>query len=216
MQNAALRIAAGLDATACASAAGLPPGTRSLLLLSPDEPAFWPVFTAAPEWLDGAPDPMDRWSRRVIGTLAERCHATALFPFGGPPWAPFLDWARASGRIHASPVGMLVSRAGGLFTSFRGALAFDRDLPVPAADATPCRSCAAPCTATCPVAALGPGGYDVARCKAHLRHPEGRACLEGGCLARRACPAAPPGQRLSAHSAYHMAQFLGAPHLEAR
>ena len=49
--------------------AGFPPGTRTLLLLGPAEPGFWAHLTSAPEW-DGAPDPVDRWSRRVIGRIA--------------------------------------------------------------------------------------------------------------------------------------------------
>ena len=48
---------------------GFPPGTRTVLLLGPREPGFWPHLQAQPEW-DGAPDPVDRWSRRVIGRIA--------------------------------------------------------------------------------------------------------------------------------------------------
>ncbi|MBR9764940.1 MAG: ferredoxin [Rhodobacteraceae bacterium] len=209
-QSRLLTISCGLGAAHCAARSDLPPGTRSLLMLSPSEPAFWPGFTASAEWQDGAPDPMDRWSRRVIGGWAEELGAAALFPFGGPPFQPFLSWAQQSGAVHGSPVGMLVHRGMGLFTSFRGALALPWEVTPPAPAPRPCDSCAAPCTTSCPVDALGgPAGYDVAACKAHLRRSEGRDCLEGGCLARRACPAATPGARLAAHSAYHMRQFLG-------
>ncbi|WP_010137522.1 hypothetical protein [Oceanicola sp. S124] len=205
-----LTISCGLDAAQCALWPVLPQGTRSLLLLSPAQPAFWPGFTASSEWRDGAADPMDRWSRRVISDWAAEIGAEALFPFGGPPWLPFLGWAQASGAVHASPVGMLVHRGMGLFTSFRGALALSWEVTPPAATPRPCDACAAPCTTACPVDALGGAeGYDVAACKAHLRRPEGQGCLRGGCLARRSCPAATPGARLPAHSAYHMRQFLG-------
>ena len=68
---------------------GAPQGTQTLLMLGPAEPGFWAHLTAQPEWLDGAPDPVDRWSRRVIGRLACDLGAKAVFPFGGPPYAPF-------------------------------------------------------------------------------------------------------------------------------
>ena len=45
-------------------------------------PAFWPVLQASPEGMDGKPDPVDRWSTRVIGALAQRFNAEPRFPFG--------------------------------------------------------------------------------------------------------------------------------------
>ena len=51
---------------------GAPAGCRTLVLLGPDEPGFWGVFQASPEVGDGAADPLNRWSERVIGGLAMR------------------------------------------------------------------------------------------------------------------------------------------------
>ena len=59
---------------------GFPPGTRSLLMIGPAEPGFWDHFTQSPEWLDGSANPLDRWSRRVIGRLACDLGGKALFP----------------------------------------------------------------------------------------------------------------------------------------
>ena len=101
---------------------GLPPLTKTLLMIGPKEPGFWPHLTAQPEW-DGAPDPMDRWSRRVIGRMACDLGAKALFPFGGPPYHPFYQWALRTGRVWDSPVRLLVQAEQGLLVSFRGALA---------------------------------------------------------------------------------------------
>ena len=74
-----LRVTAGLDSARCATRSDLPGGTRTLILLSPDEPGFWPAFTASEEYRDGAPDPMDRWSRRIIGSWADQIGATPLY-----------------------------------------------------------------------------------------------------------------------------------------
>ncbi len=183
---------------------------HTILLLGPDEPAFWPVFSAAPEYADGQPDPMDRWSRRVIGALARAWGGVALFPSDGPPYPPFLAWALDSGRAWASPVGMLVHDETGLFLSFRGAVRLPRPAPRLVPAAPPCTTCTAPCTTACPVGALGAAtGYDVARCKAHLASPQGTPCREGGCLARRACPVSARFGRVAAQSAFHMAAFMG-------
>ena len=65
---------------------GLPPETRTLVLLGPGEPGFWATVIATAEFADGQPDPLDRWSRRVIGGWADRIGARALFPFDGPPY----------------------------------------------------------------------------------------------------------------------------------
>lgn len=177
----------------------------SLVLIGPDEPAFWPIFQDSPEMADGAPDPLDRWSRRVLSAVADQVGGTAEFPFGGPPYAPFYSWAVASGRAWPSPIGFLVHDRAGLFVSFRGAIRVDARLPADPAS-QPCATCAAPCTTACPVGAFD-GGYDVTACKAHVTSPAGLACRTGGCLARRACPVG-QGQRLPAQSAFHMEAFL--------
>lgn len=187
-----------------------PDGTGTVLLLGPDEPGFWTLFSLSPEYLDGAPDPLDRWSKRVIAALAEDWGGTAIFPSDGPPYAPFLAWALASGHAWSSPVGMLVHDAAGLFVSYRGAIALPARLSLPAPAAKPCGPCSRPCETACPVGALGPDqGYDVARCKAHMVTDAGQPCRTGGCLVRRACPVARGFSRRPEQSAFHMRAFLG-------
>lgn len=186
---------------------GLPPKTRTLLLLGPSEPGFWPHFTDQPEWRDGTPDPMDRWSRRVIGRLACDLGAKALFPFGGPPWHPFYQWALRSGRAWESPVRLLIHDRAGLLVSFRGALALRETLDLPAPPSRPCDNCAAPCRTACPAGALTDAGYDVPACHHFLNTSAGAACMSQGCAVRRACPVSASYARLEEHSAYHMGQF---------
>jgi epoxyqueuosine reductase len=184
--------------------AGFPKGTRTLVLLGPQEPGFWPHLQAQGEW--GGPDPVDRWSRRVIGQLACDLGAKALFPFGGPPYHPFYQWALRSGRCWDSPVRLLVHDTQGLWVSFRGALALKEVFEVPQAG-KPCDSCEAkPCLMACPAGALGAGGYDVPGCHAWLK-TKGSECLSGGCLVRRACPVSLTYARMPEQSAYHMRQF---------
>jgi len=186
---------------------GVPEGVATLVLLGPLEPGFWPTFTASAEYADGRADPLDRWSARVIGTLAEELGAKAFFPFGGPPHQPFVQWALASGRAHLSPVGLLVHDAAGLMVSYRGALGFARPVRAPAPPPSPCLTCRErPCETACPVAAFSTGRYDVAACKADLDRA-GNNCMSRGCAVRRACPVSRRHARQEAQSAFHMRAF---------
>lgn len=188
-----------------ADEAGVPAGTRTILLLGPREPGFWAHVQGQPEW--GGADAIDRWSRRVIDGIACDLGAKALFPFGGPPYHPFQSWAVRTGRAWQSPVRLLVHVEQGLLVSFRGALALRAHVDLPAATASPCSGCAAPCLSACPVGALGQEGYDVPACHDFLNQAEGAACMTGGCLVRSTCPVSQCYARMPEQSAYHMRQF---------
>ena len=171
---------------------------------------FWPVFRAAPEASDGLPDPIDRWSERVVGEFAQEFGAVAHFPFGGPPYSPFIDWAKRSGRAFSSPTGMLVHDSVGLMISYRGALHVPDLLDIPPTIATsPCDSCDdQPCVTACPVGALGASApYDLVACHAYLDVAAGRECMSAGCHVRRACPVSAGAARTHDQSAHHMKAF---------
>ena len=186
----------------------VPKGCATLVLLGPLEPGFWPAFTMSPEWRDTAPDPMDRWSTRVITALAQHSGAQALFPFGPPPYQPFFRWALASGQAWQSPVSLLVHARAGLMVSYRGALAFSHQMELPPTSPPPCQTCRdQPCLTACPSGALTQAGYDVPRCHSFLETAAGRPQLENGCTVRRACPLAQSYGRVEAQSAYHMSMF---------
>ncbi|MEL7254739.1 MAG: ferredoxin [Pseudomonadota bacterium] len=186
----------------------LPQGIRTLFLLGPQEPGFWPVFSTSAEYGDGADDPLDRWSSRVIGTLADDLGGRAFFPFGGPPHQPFFKWAQLSGRAHGSPVGLLVHDTAGLMVSYRGAIGFSYAISTPKPNPNPCITCEMQaCLTACPVGALKGADYDVPACKADLDRP-GNDCMARGCAVRRACPVSQSYARDEAQSAFHMEAFL--------
>ncbi len=181
----------------------------TLILLGAGK-GFWPAFCGAPEYDDAQRDPVDRWSRRVIGALAQTFDARAHFPFGGPPYAPFIDWAQKSGRAFTSPTGMLVHDIVGLMISYRGALHLEAEIAIPPATGqSPCLTCAGqPCTTACPVGALAADhGYDLAACHDFLDSAAGTDCMERGCAVRRACPLSAGAGRSDAQSALHMRSF---------
>jgi epoxyqueuosine reductase len=176
---------------------------RTIVLLSPAA-GFWAHFVASPDF-DGTPHPMDRWSRRMIGQIACNLNAKAYFPFGGPPYQPFLAWAKRSGRAWPSPVGPLVHDTQGLMISYRGALGLAETL-AESTGQNPCPTCAAPCLTACPVGAMGPYPYNVPKCKAFLDTGAGSGCMGAGCLVRRACPVG-RGIRHPDQLAFHMKAF---------
>lgn len=168
---------------------------------------WWDALKRSLEWRDQKPDPVDRWSKRILGAIAQDMGGAALFPSDGPPYPPFQRWALETGRIWQSPVGMLVHSEAGLWVSFRGALALPFVVTLPTAE-NPCNTCVTrPCLEACPVGALGRAGYDVPACHAFLDQPEGMDCLNLGCAVRRACPSGESHARLPEQSAYHMRQF---------
>lgn len=181
---------------------------ETLILLGPKEPGFWAYMRSTPEFLDGQSNPIDRWSARVIASIAERLSAKPCLPFTGPPYHPFISWAAKSGRAWPSPVGMLVHDRAGLFVSYRGALLFDCRIDLPDPTNKPCETCVdRPCETACPVNALGVNGYDVDKCRQFLETEDGQDCMQNGCKARRACPISQSYGRLTEQSAHHMRYF---------
>lgn len=191
---------------------------RTLLLAGNAGGSLWSPFSAAPEAADGRPDPLDRWSARVIGALAAAAGGRALFPFGGPPYLPFQRWARRGAPLAASPLGLLIHPDYGLWHAYRGALALGETLPLPPREErpSPCDVCAGkPCLTACPVTAFTAAGYDAAACAAHVAAPAGRAsldlgCLDLGCRSRRACPVGRAYRYPPAQARLHMAAFIAA------
>jgi hypothetical protein len=127
-------------------ASGRPPGT--LLMLGWTGGRQWSSFTASPEYHDGQPNPLDRWSRRTIDAMANALAGRALYPFGGPPHLPFLRWAQRAEAVAPSRLGLLIHPDWGLWHAWRGALALPERLDLPARDTrpNPCTACSArPC-----------------------------------------------------------------------
>lgn len=191
-------------------------GTATVILVGNAGPAFWQ--SAAPN-LPETRHPLDDWTRAILTPIAEECGAQIAFPFDGPPYHPFQQWAQRSEPVFPAPIGPLIHPEFGLWHAYRAAFLLSARIELPARGgaASPCDSCAdRPCLATCPVGAFGAAGYDVPKCVDHIERPEGADCLELGCRARRACPVGadflyPPGQ-----ARHHMAAFIAAQRIATR
>lgn len=175
--------------------------------------SYWADFSESPEYADARPHPLDRWSRRVAETVAGGRALTPIYPFDGPPYFPFQQWARRAEGLEQSPIGVMMHPKFGLWHSYRFALlgaefemAADLD-PV----ASPCRDCVdQPCLHTCPVDAFSESGYDVDGCAGFLKSTPAAPCNQQGCMARMACPVAPELRYLPAQGSFHLKAFLAA------
>lgn len=184
----------------------------SLLLFGNAGSSIWEDFSASAEYADGEPDPLNRWSERVGNLLAAEWGGMALFPFGGPPYQPFLDWAKKSESLRSSALGLLLHPEFGLWHAYRFAIA----LPYRPAGSHrtangdhACDSCVAkPCLGSCPVGAFSADGYDVKSCFEYLDQNPDAACHRTGCQARVACPEGSEYLYQPAQAAFHMRQFV--------
>lgn len=187
---------------------GTPTEVGTVVMVGNAGPQMWHAFEAA---RPDSTDPLNDWTVKVLTAVADRFGARAVFPFEGPPYAPFLAWAKRAEPVFETPIGMLIHPEFGLWHAWRGALLFSENIEIPAVETrpAPCETCAdRPCLTTCPVSAFSGDGYDVDACAAHLRTSQGADCLSEGCRARRACPVGTGYRYEPPQSALHMAAFL--------
>ncbi len=183
----------------------------SMVLFGNAGSSLWSVFSGSSEYLDNDPDPLDRWSRRIGEQLAREWSALALFPFGGPPFQPFLQWAKKAEQLESSKLGMLIHPKYGLWHAYRFAIAFPyvlTGMDFSEKHSVACTTCAdQPCLAGCPVGAFSLDHYDVESCFQFLDQNPDASCHFSGCQARRACPEGGLYRYDSDHAAFHMAKF---------
>lgn len=183
---------------------------RAVLLVGNAGAAYWRHFE---RWWRSQPagtaNPLDTWSRMVIGMAADTAGARVLMP-NDKPFAPFQQWARRAEGLRQSPLGLLIHPRYGLWHAYRGALLFDRELalPLPEEPIHPCDACIGkPCLNSCPVGACTAAGFAYQACLAHVRGPDGAVCRDDGCIARNACPVGTAYRYPATVQAFHQKAF---------
>lgn len=184
----------------------------SVLLVGQAGAAPWPHFL---EWRQTQPadiaDPLDTWSREVIGAVADEFGARAVSP-SDRPYLPFQQWAMRAEGLLPSPLGILMHPEYGLWHAYRGALLFEEEIPIPAVQ-KPIHLCdlcvEKPCMKSCPVDAYTAAGFAYERCLAYVRGTTGGECRGQGCLDRNACPYGTAYRYPASVQAFHMAAFAG-------
>ncbi|ASP34873.1 hypothetical protein [Labrenzia sp. VG12] len=193
----------------------LPPQTngtpaQSLLLIGSTGPSVWPKLSTSPEAADGGADPLDRYTRRALTEIAAAEGLGVVFPFDGPPYHPFQQWAKRCGGFSQSPMGVLAHHEFGPWAGFRAAFLSGEHLKSEQGTGAsgPCETCQdKPCINACPAGALSvETGYDVPKCRDHLSKSRDLDCWSG-CLARRACPFGGEHRQTPDIARYHMERF---------
>jgi ferredoxin len=182
---------------------------QTILIVGNAGPAMWRAFSKARE--EGGPTTLDVWTQRILGPVAATFGARAIYPFDGPPYAPFMRWAMKAEPVHPSPINMTIHPEYGLWHAYRGAFVINERLALPAlqTNRSPCLDCAdRPCLSACPVDAFSTATYEVDACAVHVRDPAGADCQSQGCRARRACPIGQDFLYAPDQAAFHMAAFL--------
>lgn len=189
---------------------GLSDDINTVVMVGNAGPDMWQAFSQSE---DDQVDTLDHWTRTVIDPIARTFNAKALYPFDGPPYYPFQQWAMRADTVYPSPIGPLIHPTFGLWHAYRAALLFETALAMPnrAQIVSPCKSCLdRPCLDTCPVGAFTTDAYDVPSCRAHIGSQDGADCLSHGCQARRACPVGRDYIYELDQATFHMTHFLNA------
>jgi hypothetical protein len=184
---------------------------RHLCLIGSTGPSLWPALKTSIEFSDGNPDPLDRYTKRVLSDISSAFGCEVTFPFEGPPYHPFQQWALKCGGFSQSPLGVLAHHDFGPWTGFRAAFLFPAPLtgqPRPK-ETGPCETCQdKPCLTICPVDAISlHSGYNVPSCRNHLGTSHKLTCWSG-CLARRSCPFGKAHQPDAQTAKFHMESFM--------
>jgi ferredoxin len=189
------------------------PGARAAAIVGSGGRTFFARFADdSPERGDGAPNPLDRFTKRVVDAAVAQALAplgvshAAYFPFdGADPLIPFQRLGRAAGLGGPGPLGLQIHPAFGPWWAYRALVVVDGELPSVPPIGDGCAGCDAPCVAACPAGAVARAGFAVAAC--HARRLSAEACRLS-CAARIACVRGPAHRYTDAQLAFHMAASM--------
>ncbi len=182
---------------------------KAIALIGNAGSSIWPVFKAARGKRQGLT--LDQWTQEALNEITKRFGINVLYPFEGPPFWPFTQWAIRTRGLFSSPIGLTIHPAFGLWHAFRAALLFDEDPGFSEECAeSPCDKCEnRPCLTTCPVSAFSGNDYRFNACLDYVG-TGANSCRSEGCDARKACPIGQDYRYKPEHAAFHMDQLLRA------
>ncbi len=133
-------------------------------------------------------NPLDTWSEKIIKNQTKK-YIMPMQKNRRGQYYPLQKWARRVG-FHPSPLGIAIHPKFGLWVSIRGVVFHKTGKKRPLLHhKSPCKTCIAkPCMAVCPVGAVGDSNFDYPACRSYIQQSNQSTCVQGGCLARRACP----------------------------
>jgi hypothetical protein len=213
LEGLGLNVLLPLDAAAFDAAAAplrleaLLPEARGALIVGSGGRAFFDGFSRSAESADGARNPLDRYTARVVADAASRAlvgsgarHAVA-YPFGTTPVIPFQRLGRAAGLGGPGPLALQIHPVFGPWWAYRAIVVLDQPVAPEPPPGDGCSGCPAPCVAACPAGAVNRAGFDIVAC--HARRLTAAACAES-CASRIACIRGPEHRYRDEQLAFHM------------
>jgi len=195
----------------------LRPGAAGALLVGSGGRLFFDRFVAATGGADGAPHPLDRFTRAeveaaaatTLGAGAQPIGHAIYYPFSGAtPLLPFQRLGRAAGLGAPGPLGIQIHPTYGPWWAYRALLLWDLEAPDEPPVGDGCAGCDAPCVAACPAGAVARDGFVYQLCRARrLADP---AC-HLACAARSRCVRGPEQRYSERQLAFHMAASMPKP-----
>jgi len=183
---------------------------RSVVLLASGGPTFFRAFARVRGSFAQTRDPLDAYTRRLVGGALAGEDALAAYPFErrAGEHADFVALGREAGLGSPSRLGVLVHPRYGPWFALRALVFCERETMAPQGplDFAPCEGCPAPCETACHGAALIGERFDVAAC-ATTRRQEPACALR--CDARRACVFGTSCAYDAEAEAHHMAAIEG-------
>jgi len=188
------------------------------ILIGNAGPDMWNVFSASSEFSDGLPNPMNRWTKRVLDNVANRFGERCIFPFDEPYW-PFQRFLQSAAGLRQSPLGLFIHPEFGLWHALRGVLICSENAEnahifketeerAKTLIQHPCATCLdQPCLSACPVGAFDGENLNVRPCFKHLDSNQDPMCMELGCRARQACPVGIDHRYHSDQVRFHMKSY---------
>lgn len=178
----------------------------------------WQAFQQSTEYQKSVINPLDSYAKRICQTIADNYQGQVIMPNDGPPFYPFLRWAKRAEAVNSSPLGLLLHPQFGLWHAYRAAILLPTTwsaLPettkttdkISVSDV--CSPCQKPCLTACPVDAFSEVHYNVVACKSYLQNNANAPCHTQGCLARVACPQGKAHEYHVEHKAFLMRAFTG-------
>ena len=184
---------------------------------------MWQKFIATRQFDDGKPDPLNRWTGKVLDEIASEFGAKLKLPFERP-FSPFQAWAMKAAQLTQSPLGILMHPRLGLWFGLCGVLFFQVNVKNQEVEKLIqqrqqtndiCQKCLRkPCLSACPVSAFGKNSLDVSDCFSHLDRVQNSQispdCLQEGCGARSACPVGIENKYSNKQLRFHMRAYYKA------
>ena len=148
-----------------------------MLLIGPREPFFGKFLKQVKEYHDGEGDPLDRWSERILKSIAKNNNLRLIFLLIKIKIGHFILGHLNVMRLIPLPLKCLFTIKKDFSLSFQGSTRLKLQSSVSYETHSVCTDCSKPCENSCPVDALNSNGYNSKKCIEYISSSEKQGML---------------------------------------